>query len=266
MTNRRLFIALLEPDHQVQPGIRISPEQEDFLSGEKAPFQRPVLPRTTRTPSPSSEEFSPTKNAVRFGVILESFDPRIITEVARDVLNLVGSLPPGSRLTLVSPTSGPLLEQLRENLPVDIQTGGWDLVGTWKTYWIHTKPKPPAGVIPQFEKFLGDSRKRATLRPGIIPSMPVNPDANRSLPAGLHPGNRSAPGRAPVSMTPQIYMWSSTQPRAGEKIVHPDNDQVLDIVKVHPDGFTAEVGADRVLVDMRGYKFFKPIDSWVQSS
>jgi hypothetical protein len=200
------------------------------------------------------------KRLVRFGVIAESFQPRIVSEIVRDVLNLVASLPAGSRLVVASPNSDPFWERLCGSVPVDFQVGGFEAVSTWKVYWSEKKPPYPEGVRPQFEKFVGEVRKKVPLRPGNPSPMPVNPDAGRMLPNNFNPMFRRQPTMAPVQMTPQLYLWSSRSPTAGEKVLDPQTEVVESIVSV--SGSMAKVGAEHRMLDMAGYEFFQPLDLW----
>lgn len=256
----RLYVALLEPDFPNPLPETVEPLREVDTNSPAKAFIRPGLPRSSRRSIEDLAQAPAQKRLIRFGVIVESFAEKIVNEVVRDVLSLVASLPANARLVLVSPTSGPFWEKIASSVPVDIQHGGFDLVPVWKTYWINQKPIPPKGVHPQFEKFLGEVRKKVALRPGTPSPMPINPDANRMLPMGQNPTFRRVPTLAPVTMTPQLYLWSSRAPVAGEKVLDPHTEEIETIVSI--DGAMAKIGSEHRMLNMEGYEFFQPLDMW----
>ena len=260
----RIYVALLEPDHPPLRVTKVSPDQEVSPESPSRQFIRPVRPPVTHRDITDLSQTESPKKLVRFGVIVENFRTKIVSEVVRDILNLVSSLPASSRLVLVSPNSNPFWEKLRSTVPVDFQFGGFETVSTWKIYWETTKPTPPKGVIPKFEKFLGEVQKRMPLRPGPQSIMPVNPDAGRMLPNNFNPLFRTQPTLGPVSMTPQLYLWSARAPSSGEKVMVPETESVETIASI--SGTMARVGPNKVSLDMDGYEFFQPLDIWVSRS
>lgn len=257
---KRLYVALLEPDLPSPPATQVAPEQEVSPEAPSRQFIRPVRPSVTRRSLTELAQTDVQKRLVRFGVIVESFDEKIVSEVVRDVLNLVASLPSNSRLVVASPNSGPFWQKLCSSVPVDFQVGGFENVSTWKMYWANTKPAVPKGIRPQFEKFVGEVRKKISLKPGHHSPMPVNPDANRMLPNNFNPMFRRQPTLAPVTMTPQLYLWSSRSPAAGEKVLEPSTEAVESIVSIA--GAMAKIGSDHRMLNMEGYEFFQPLDLW----
>lgn len=196
------------PVEQAHEEFRFDPT----LNLEPPRFTPPRLRAPTKTDLSDMSQKSVTKNIYRFGVVMESDAPEILSEVLRDVIGLVSSLPPQSQLVVVSPNATDFWERLRGSAPVSIQYGDFDSVKVWKMYWHKEKPEVPEGVTIGFEKRVGNpDRKKVILRPGTDVSAPFNKDANRMLPMGMSPNYRSAPPRGPAQMTPQMYLWSNTE-------------------------------------------------------
>jgi hypothetical protein len=178
-------------------------------------FIKPQRPEYRKTPVEDRSLNKPSKDLYRFGVIVEDFSSEIIGEVTRDLISLISSLPSTSRLVVVSPSSGDFWEKIASTLPIDLQLGNFDSVKVWKVYWKFTKPVPPSGVRYTFEKRVGNPGvKRIVLRPNLDSApVPVNPDANRMLPAGQSPSFSRRPSMmGPVQTTPQLYLWSGCIP------------------------------------------------------
>lgn len=178
-------------------------------------FIKPQRPESKKTSVEDRSLEKPSKHLYRFGVVVEDFSAELVAEVVRDIIALVGSLPSTSRLVVVSPSSGEFWTKLTSTLPIDLQLGNFDSVKVWKVYWKTTKPNPPPGVRFTFEKRVGNPGvRRIVLRPAMdTATTPVNPDANRMLPAGQSPSYSRRPTMmAPVQMTPQLYLWSGSIP------------------------------------------------------
>jgi hypothetical protein len=155
-------------------------------------------------------EINTKRSLFRFGVIIEDDSAEILSEVTRDIIALLTSLPANSQLVVVSPSESDYWSRLTGSLPVLFQRGDFETVKTWKSYWKNEKPPYPEGIRVKFEKRVGNpSVKKITLRPNSTGPTPFNRDANRMLPMGSNPMFRRPPPRAPVQMTPQLYMWSS---------------------------------------------------------
>lgn len=283
----RLVVALVEPDDiddqsvssDIDTDIELAPPEvanPDFFPDEEiqvvdpAPEVRVVEKRQLTPPKrisllPTSQTPSTPSKLVRFGVILESMDERILTSVIRDLLSMVASLPPGERLVVCPASSGDIWAQLAKQMPIDIQYGDFTGVPTWKTYWIDKKPQAPSGVRTTLEeRVVSPEAKRLRLRPGTPPPMPTNRDDGWVAPNRDSPEFRRVPTMAPVQMTPQLYLWSSRAPVSGEKVVFPETEEVMTISSIH--GSMAKVGPNHVQLDMRGYEFFQPLDVWVTRS
>lgn len=259
----KFLLAFLEPDAPAPVPERLDPYESTEAVEDRPAFIKPTLPKSSKKPLDSlSSQPNPPK-LQRFGVILESFDPRILSEVMRDIMSLIAGLPPDNRLVISSPTSGPFWERLSRQLPVDIQDGQFDMVKVWKTYWIDNKPEAPEGVRPQFEKRIGNSVRRFMMRPARdTATTPINPDAGRELPLGMSPSNKPTQHLGPVSVTPQIFLWSSRSPRVGEKVLVPDEESIKTISRIN--GSMAEVGDDKVALDMSSFVYHQPLDLWVR--
>lgn len=258
-----LILALLEPDSPSPVSPKVDPNEVTEAVEERPKFYRPQLKEVSRRALDTFSQPSNPKRVNRFGVILESFDPRLVAEVMRDLVSLIASLPPGHRLIVASPTSSPFWERLRKQLPIDFQDGQFDMVPVWKTYWIDKKPKAPEGVRPQFEKRIGTAVRRFQMKPARDTAVtPINPDAGRELPLGMSPANKPARHLGPVSVTPQLFLWSGRSPRPGEKVLVPDSEQILSIQRVN--GLIAEIGPDRVATDLTGFVYNQPLDLWVR--
>jgi len=177
-------------------------------------FVSPTRPEYTKTPVDDRSVTDLPKKLYRFGIVSEDFSAELASEITRDLISIISSLPSTCRLVVVSPTSGDFWSRLSRTLPIDLQLGNFDSVKVWKVYWKNTKPLPPPGVSFTFEKQVGNPDvKRIVLRPGGDSVMPVNPDANRMLPAGQSPSFSRQPSMVgPITMTPQLYLWSSTIP------------------------------------------------------
>lgn len=233
---------------------------------EEREFIKPVLPESHKQELETLTSPIIPPKLVRFGVILESFDERIVSELTRDLLNLIASLPATNRLVVCSPNSGPLWDKLKAQLPVDFQFGGFELVPLWKSYWINEKPKAPEGIVPQLSKRVANPIvKRVTMKRGLDTTpTPINPDAGRMLPLGQNPSFRRQPTMAPVTMTPQLYLWSSRAPTPGEKVLVPGTDIVENIVSVA--GTMAKIGSNHISLDMREYAYFAHLNVWAPRS
>lgn len=177
-------------------------------------FFPPSRPASVKTPVDDRSLQEPPKKLYRFGIVSEDFSAELASEITRDLISIIGSLPPTCRLVVVSPTSGEFWDRISKTLPIDLQLGNFDSVRVWKVYWKNTKPNPPPGVTFSFEKRVGNPDvKRVVLRPSNESVMPVNPDANRMLPAGQSPSFSRQPSMVgPVTMTPQLYLWSKSIP------------------------------------------------------
>lgn len=287
----RLVVALVEPEQQSEE--ELYPEENDSSSNKEG-FGRPIsegdvldayrdmqvvepeptpprlVEKRSLTPpkkvslTPFSQPKTAPSKLTRFGVILESLDERILTSVTRDILALVASLPPGERLVVCPATSGDIWERLAEQMPIDIQYGGFEKT-LWKTYWINKKPQPPKGIRPTLEERVASTeRKPLKLRPGTDVPMPTNRDDGWVLPAQDNPNFRRVPTMAPVQMTPQLYLWSSRAPVSGEKVVFPETEEVMTIVSI--SGSVAKVGPNHVSLDMSGYEYFQPLNVWASRS
>ena len=181
-------------------------------------FVKPILQETRKKSLDSMTVEVAAKKLYRFGIVVEKFSSEIISEVTRDIINLVSSISNDARLVVVSPNSDPFWERLATQFPIDLQKGEFDLVKTWKVYWTEKKPPPPKGVRFKFDKRVGNPGiKRIILRPGLDTSyVPPNKDENRMLPLGQSPSMMRVPTRGPVQMTPQLYLWSSAEESTNE--------------------------------------------------
>lgn len=154
-----------------------------------------------------------------FGVSIESPDPRIISEVTRDVIGLIGALPPNVRLGLVSPSVSDLRARLQGAFDnVDFMDDNFKNPKTvWKAYYIKSLPIPQEGVVYKFLRHIPslDVRKKITLRP----SKPNYPNTNlpndyRQVPPGMSPSTMRPTYRGPAPQgTPQLIMWSGNEGR-----------------------------------------------------
>lgn len=199
------------------PPVAIPAVEPELIDDPKLSpeFLKPVLPSVVRDSLSEMSIPEPAKSLYRFGIVVEEFSADIVNEVMRDLIALLGSIAPTSRLVIVSPNSSPTWEKISTTLPIDVQYGGFDRVSVWKVYWKTEKPRPPAGVSFSFEKRIGNPGvKKIILRPSLDTAPnPVNPDANRMLPLGQSPSFRRQPSMVgPVHMTPQLYLWSSKIP------------------------------------------------------
>lgn len=217
-------------------------------AGSVPKFISPSLPVQNQRNLSDGSIPEPIRSLHRFGVCLEDFSAEILNEVTRDILSLLGSLPPTSRLVIVSPNSGDVWEKLSKVLPIDIQMGGFDSVKIWKAYWKNEKPDPPEGIRFSYEKKVGNSGiRRLNMRVARDTSfLPPNPDENRFLPPGNSPSSltRKPSSNAPAQMTPQLYMWSamnkipivsSRHPKVGDHVLSL-NDRV-EVIKRIEGGF-----------------------------
>lgn len=281
----RLVVALVEPEAEAlqpsgegrfftkdeareayQRSLEAPPSDLDVVEPEARILERRQLVAPKKVSLlPMSQTPTEYTKRTRFGVILESLDERILTTVTRDILSMVASMAPGERLVVCPATSGDLWERLANQMPIDIQYGGFEGVPTWKTYWIHKKPTPPKGVHPNLEeRVVNPNVRQLRLRPGGYVPMPTNRDDSWVAPLNQNPSFRRMPTMAPVQMTPQLYLWSSRAPASGEKVLVPDTEEVMTIASI--EGSVAKVGPNHVAIDMRGYEFFQPLDLWASRS
>jgi hypothetical protein len=208
-------IALYTPN-TVQPdfdtSFKMEPEPPKIGAYDPPEFVRPVLHDPKKSSLDDRTHAEPRKTLFRFGVVMEEPTPEVLSEVTRDLIGLISSLPPNSQLVVASTNSTEYWDKVSSALPVLIQFGDFDMVKTWKVYWFNEKPRPPEGVSFKFDKRIGNpNTKRIVLRPNTDVPMPINRDADRMLPLGMNPAFRRPPAQAPVQMTPQLYLWSSSR-------------------------------------------------------
>lgn len=171
----------------------------------------PALPKTSIDPRSIDRVYQ----VLTFGILLDDSVskvglPRLINAVTRDLLNLLSSASPGTRIRLISPSISILKDCLSSVLDVDfLSTSDYASCKLWKAYWIDRKPSPPSGVVINFSNRVTntDEGGGSKLSPGRELQLPAY-DIPKPAPPGYSPMTIQSPPRTNApSQVPNLYPW-----------------------------------------------------------
>lgn len=189
--------------------LNVDTPAERFRNATPAPAVRnPVLnlaPRVTPTED-TSRLVKEQMPAWKFGVIYETMDNPTVSELMRDIINVLSLVPAGHRLCIVTPNPNEMIAAFKGRFDIDFASPE---VGSevWKGYYTNKKPDAVPGTRIDFWKRVVPVKKsEVTMTPAgenLVPELPVKPEV--LVPNGITPATRPVPPRTPAILVPQFF-------------------------------------------------------------
>jgi hypothetical protein len=144
----------------------------------------------------------------KFGVIYEKMDSPTVSELMRDIINVLGLVPAGHRLCLVTPNPNELIAAFQGRFDIDVASPE---VGSevWKGYYTNKRPDAVPGTkVDYWKQVIPTKKSEVTMTPAsenLVPDLPVKPEV--LVPNGITPATRPVPPRTPAILAPQWFGW-----------------------------------------------------------